>query len=320
MSDALPFPDWQSDPKSLKPFADVRLIAVDLDGTFVLEDGAVAEQVQSLQRGLWASRQGHPGVRLTYATGRSLTWVQSLEARLQTRIPSGTPLVLYNGSVVAEAATGVVLDRREIALDALESILKVVLAREGASVFAYSGPHEILASPAREVVAAWSSSSERPEYDVNGVEIEWDPPDSRRFEPVAILVTVEDSALEQLTKELGAVGGISITSGGPTYLEVRPPGSSKATGLRAATDRLGIDRRDVLALGDSDNDVEMLEWAGVAVVVSGATDRARASSDYVTRFGPSRGVLEVLRGVKFARRYFQATSTGRISGREKMDV
>lgn len=315
MSDALPFPDWRSDPKSLKPFADVRLIAVDLDGTFVLGDGAVADQVQSLQRGLWATRQGHPGVRLTYATGRSLTWVQSLEARLQTRIPSGTPLVLYNGSVVAEAATGVVIHRREIALDALESILKVVLARKGASVFAYSGPHEILTGPAMEVVAAWSSGSERPEHDVNGVEIEWDPSDPRRFSPVAILVTVEDSALEQLKEELAAIGGLSITTGGPTYLEVRPPGSNKATGLCAATRKLGVDRRDVLALGDSDNDVEMLEWAGIAVVVSGATDRARASSDYVTRFGPSRGVLEVLRAIKFARRYFQAPPTaGRVSG------
>lgn len=306
-------PDWRSDPESLSPFADVELVAVDLDGTFVGVDGAVVDRVQSIQMGLRVGRWGRPGVRLTYATGRSLTWVQQLEQRLQTKIPSGTPLVLYNGSVVVEAVTNTVLHRREIPLDALEEIIEIATP-VGADVLAYSGPLEILGGPEGEIVAAWSQNpgSER---DINGIQIQWGMSEFL-FSPVALLVTApsEPSRLTELGAQLSEVKGVSVTTGGASFLEVRPRGSNKATGLDAATHQLDVDRSRVLALGDSDNDIEMLKWAGIAVVVAGATADAQACSDYITRFGPSQGVIEVLRTIKFARRYFSTARTGRTSG------
>jgi Cof subfamily protein (haloacid dehalogenase superfamily) len=316
-----PIPDWRSDPEALRLFADVELIAVDLDGTLVGADGAVVDQVQSIQIGLRVGRWGRPGVRLTYATGRSLTWVQRLEQRLQSKIPSGTPLVLYNGSVVVEAVTGTVVHRREISLAALESIIEIAVP-QGADVLAYSGPRDILEGPEGETVAAWSQSGEQPERDVNGIEIEWGLSRSPKFEPVAVLVTTprETSKLAGLLGLLSAIDDISVTTGGTNFFEIRPQGSNKATGLGAATARLGVDPSRVLALGDSDNDIEMLEWAGVAVVVAGATNRAQACSDYITRFGPSQGVIEVLRTIKYARRYFQSAKTGRTSGRQEVDL
>jgi Cof subfamily protein (haloacid dehalogenase superfamily) len=312
-------PDWRSDPESLKPFANVELVAVDLDGTFVGADGAVVDQVQSLQLGLRVGRWGRPGVRLTYATGRSLTWVQRLERRLQTKIPSGTPLVLYNGSVVVEAVTNTVLHRREIPKESLESILDVAVP-QGADVLAYSGPEEVLGGPEGETVAAWSKNPQA-ERDINGIRIVWGHTQAP-FNPVALLVTAPSShsSLTALGANLSEVEGVSVTTGGSSFLEIRPRGSNKATGLGAATLQLDVDRSRVLALGDSDNDIEMLKWAGIAVVVAGATADAQECSDYMTRFGPSQGVIEVLRTIKYARRYFNSARTGKNGGRQGMDV
>jgi hypothetical protein len=222
---------------------------------------------------------------------------------------------------VLAAKAVLVLVPLQIALRTLDSILSMALSRGGTSVFAYSGPNEVLRGPGLEVVAGWSTDGKGPTHDVNGVEIEWDPPASIRFAPVAVLVTAPSPVLRELEGELATLPGISLTTAGGRYLEIRPPGSNKATGLTAAIDRLGISREQVLAIGDSDNDVEMLEWAGISVVVNGATDQARTCSDYVTRFGASKGVLEVLRAVKFARRYFQAAGgTGRLSGQRGVDI
>jgi Cof subfamily protein (haloacid dehalogenase superfamily) len=301
-----PLPEWRSEPAALEPFASVELVAVDLDGTLVEANGEVVDQVQSIQHGLRMRRWGRPGVRLTYATGRSLTWVLDLEKRLSTKIPSGTPLVLYNGSVVMESVTGTLIERREIPITSLEAIVDLATAHD-ADVYAYLGPSEWdTDGNGREIVVGWSAKLELPVRDVNGAMITWNPRDWPSICPVAILVSTPLSTVEDagLAASLENVPGISVTAGGRRYLEIRPEGSNKATGLRAASQRLGVDSRHVLALGDSDNDVEMLDWAGIAVVVDGATAAALAHSDYVTRFGASRGAIEVLRAIKYARRYF----------------
>lgn len=298
-------PDWRSDPDALRPFAGVELIAVDLDGTLVDAEGSVVHQVQKIQLGLRPGRFGRRGVSLTYATGRSLTWVQELERKVDSRIPSGTPLVLYNGSVVVEAVTGRMIARRTISGSAIEAVIGLAVDHH-ADLFAYSGPLEFSGDQAIETVVAWSPGPARPEHDVNGIPIDWDLSRLAEYEPVAVLISgpAEPSERAALVDRLSRVSDISITAGGSSYIEVRPGGSNKATGLEAATAGLGINSDHVLALGDSDNDVEMLEWAGLAVVVAGSTTAAQEHSDYVTRFGPSQGVIEVLRAIKYARKYF----------------
>jgi Cof subfamily protein (haloacid dehalogenase superfamily) len=306
MPDPQPLPDWRSNPAALEPFSRVALVAVDLDGTLVGADGAVVDQIQTLQHGLLISRGGHQGVKLTFATGRSLTWVLKLQQELVRGVPKGTPLVLYNGSVVIEAVTGIVLFREELSADTLAAIVATTRGKD-VDVYAYAGPSEWSIGEARpERVVAWSNRMDLPQVDVNGAPIEWNGAEGDLGSAVAVLIATRESAAAQrrLLVSLSEVVGISVTSSGGGYIEVRPQGSSKARGLEAAVAQLNIDRRRVLALGDSDNDIEMLEWAGLSVVVAGATPGAQAHSDFVTRRGASSGVIEVLRAIKHARRYF----------------
>ena len=71
----------------------------------------------------------------------------------------------------------------------------------------------------------------------------------------------------------------------PTYgaygLIVNPPGVSKWSGIDAYCQIAGIHPSEVLAVGDGDNDVEMLARAAVAVAVKGGTDKAIAAADHV---------------------------------------
>ena len=56
----------------------------------------------------------------------------------------------------------------------------------------------------------------------------------------------------------------------------------KASGIEQVTEHLGIARRDTLAIGDSDNDLEMLRHAGVGIAMGNAPDAVKAIADEVT--------------------------------------
>ena len=58
-------------------------------------------------------------------------------------------------------------------------------------------------------------------------------------------------------------------------LDILPPGISKGWALRKLAGRMGVDRKETMAIGDNWNDVEMLEWAGQSVVMGNAATELR---------------------------------------------
>jgi hydroxymethylpyrimidine pyrophosphatase-like HAD family hydrolase len=61
-----------------------------------------------------------------------------------------------------------------------------------------------------------------------------------------------------------------------SILDLLPPGVSKGWALERLATRLGVDRKETMAIGDNWNDVDMLEWAGQAVMMANAAQDLRA--------------------------------------------
>ena len=75
---------------------------------------------------------------------------------------------------------------------------------------------------------------------------------------------------------------------------ILPPGVNKATGLAAALDELGIAPENVVAVGDAENDREMLELCGCSAAVANALPALKGCVDVVTRAGHGAGVTELI--------------------------
>ena len=88
--------------------------------------------------------------------------------------------------------------------------------------------------------------------------------------------------------------GAKITQAIPTMLELVPEGTSKATGLTKLISEYGIRPEEILAIGDGENDTEMLQLAGTAVAVANATPGLKAIADYVVASNHNDGVAEAL--------------------------
>jgi hydroxymethylpyrimidine pyrophosphatase-like HAD family hydrolase len=84
-----------------------------------------------------------------------------------------------------------------------------------------------------------------------------------------------------LAEHLG-LHGVTYFVGWSAWLDIAPAGADKATALADVAARLGVDRRDVLALGDGRNDLEMLRWAGRGVAMADAPPEVQQAADHVT--------------------------------------
>ena len=299
-------PNWLHDVEALRRFAKIRLIVIDLDGTLIssAQPNPLLNTIKDLVRSLNHHRYK---VGLTIATGRTLAGVRPVLETLP--LHKGVPLILYNGSLVVRNGTFKVIERRTISLESLQQIIETS-SNHCVRTFAYfyNDPwFEAQDVSEHEYVMGWTSNCE-PGHEFNNMPVRWlsTPEVGKTIEPSALLIDTSNdpTAAAQIELELANIHDISITRSGIRYIEVRPKGSNKGIALERIANDTDLTRDEILALGDNDNDSEMLTWAGIGVAISEASPTALTSSDYVCHYGVYEGVVEALRLVRLARRYF----------------
>lgn len=85
------------------------------------------------------------------------------------------------------------------------------------------------------------------------------------------------------------------------FYEIIPKGYSKATGMKYMTKHLGISEKHTLAIGDSTNDMAMLEYAGISVAMGNSNDSVKQSVDFVTKSVNEEGVAYALEHFGFVK-------------------
>jgi Cof subfamily protein (haloacid dehalogenase superfamily) len=81
----------------------------------------------------------------------------------------------------------------------------------------------------------------------------------------------------------------------PGYYECALKGCNKATGMEVVLDHLGKTAQDTIAMGDSMNDLDMLEYAGFSIAMENAVEEVKKACDAVTRTVNEGGVALALR-------------------------
>lgn len=89
--------------------------------------------------------------------------------------------------------------------------------------------------------------------------------------------------------------GLSYFSSSPYSVDVYPPNVHKAYGIRQVISKLDIDISEVMAFGDSINDIEMLEAVGLGVAMGNASDVAKNSANFVTKSLQEDGIMYALK-------------------------
>ncbi|HEX5466908.1 MAG TPA: Cof-type HAD-IIB family hydrolase [Candidatus Limnocylindrales bacterium] len=260
------------------PDEPIRLVVSDLDGTLLRGDLTVSPRVRQAIDATQAR-----GVSVLVASGRMyrsiVPWAQELGL--------GGPVIAYQGAYVRELPGRTTGPQPPQAAGALlrHRPLDAAVAREAVAWCLGRGldPHaniddQLVMSEDDRNAADYERSS--------GIEARFVPDLMAELErwPTKILAAGASGRPEALLDEVRATfrGRAQVTVSHPEYLEFTAPGVTKGQALRWVARRLRVPIRQVLAIGDQYNDLEMLAAAGHGVAMGQSPLRVRAAARYVT--------------------------------------
>jgi Cof subfamily protein (haloacid dehalogenase superfamily) len=259
----------------------VRLLALDLDGTIVGDGMQVSVRVRGAVR-----KALDAGVHVTIASGRPFRQTRLFADDLGIR----EPLICYQGAVVRDALSGEVYFRRAVPLHLAHEFIDVAREHEwDLSVFVDDGLYVERVTPLARFYAEYGPIQE----ELNPVG------DLRAFvssEPIKLIVVTEAEQAgmaNDLLKERFA-GRLRIVRSFACFVEGTNLAASKGQALSFLAGKLGVTQAETMAIGDHDNDADMVAWAGLGVAMGNASPAVKAAADYVAPSIEEDGAAEAI--------------------------
>ncbi len=262
------------------------LIALDIDGTVVLEDQSLSPGiVEAVEH---AHRAGH---EVMLATGRSWEGTRGI---LRVLGLSPEYVVCSNGAVVLRRLGGDLAEEHQYERFHVETF-------DATEVLTLLGTHLPHAQYMVELADGRRLYTE-PLDDWNLAGAKRVPFQELSAQPVCRVVAVSrNDSQEEFSRIVESVGlhQVMYWIGWSSWLDVAPQGVDKGTGLEIVRQQLGVDPEHVLVMGDGPNDVGMFEWAlshgGRAVAMEQGSQAVRDAAGETTTSVYDGGVAAVLR-------------------------
>jgi len=254
-----------------------RLIAIDVDGTLLPTNSQVISDRNA--NALRAAQEA--GITVAIATGRRPAYTVPLLAGLGLR--ADTPLIASNGAVLSTLGGGVI-DRCHMQSRVARGLCGV-LRPFGTVVFTFDRPGrgELVLEDVEQAhgrIAMWVETNRNAIEVVKPLElalVDGDDPIQGMAAGTIFEMKEAEKALKasEWAAECEAVR-TEYPARDISILDLLPPGVSKGWALERLAARLGVDRKETMAIGDNWNDADMLEWAGQGIVMANAAKELRA--------------------------------------------
>lgn len=269
----------------------IKLLALDIDGTLLTPRGELTPRNSAAING---ARQ--LGVLVVLVTGRRFSSARELMQKLELDIP----LVSHNGALTKNVETLETLDFHPLDAEIARSIIPV--GREfGADMICCDDPHG-LGTIVIEGISADNKSLHRylDKYRQSVVEV----PDLLEYvdhPPIQMMFSGRCDPMEEFAESLRSAIGERIQlfktrypSVDLTILDALSTTASKGAGLAMIAHRHGVAREEIMAIGDNHNDLTMLDYAGVGVVMANAEEELKQMEFELTSSNEEDGVAEAI--------------------------
>ncbi|WNF38489.1 Cof-type HAD-IIB family hydrolase [Bacillaceae bacterium IKA-2] len=236
----------------------IKLIAIDMDGTLLNDRHEIsAENRKAIKEAQ------EKGVHIVISTGRTSMTCKELVDSLSLH----SYLITVNGSEIWDE-TGKLVERQLLGAEYIEHMWRLKQKHE---------------------VKCWAAS-------VGDVWREEFPEDFSVHEWMKFGFEIQDDKIRQtIFDELIQNQALEISNSSPINLEINAAGVNKAKALEKVCKRIGIKMDQVLAMGDSLNDLAMIKESGVGVAMGNAQQFVKDSADWVTASNLEDGVAKAIR-------------------------
>ena len=256
-----------------------KLIASDMDGTLLNDDSQLTPRTKTA-----ILKAIDAGVLFIAATGRPLMRVVDFLSLFDNDMPC----IIFNGATAFMSKSGKVL---------FHNYLDVSLAREAFSIGVSRNIPMILWTDNR----LWTNRvcENTSEYaNLSGSDMtvikNLDALEGRSISKVLWIDTEENTLLQQRVMKEHFGDRLNCHRSLPRYLEFVSPRATKGGAMAEIGKIYGIGRDEMIGIGDSFNDISMIEYAGLGVAVANAPDDIKAISNHITLSNNEDGVAAVI--------------------------
>lgn len=237
-----------------------RLVATDLDGTFLSPDGTVSEENARA-----VAEAADAGLPVVFVTGRPPRWLGVI-----ADLPMAHPTVIAsNGALLWDLAQSEPLWARTIAPDVAREVIGMVRRELPGAAFGFEQGLRFGFEGTYRLGLNRDEALARPEFFTGRAE-------DLAAEPfVKLLIQHDGMGSDELSRRVSSLIGSALTVthsswGALGLLELSAAGVTKAETLARYASELGVAREDVAAFGDMPNDRTMLAWAGQPFIMADA--------------------------------------------------
>lgn len=265
----------------------IKLVTIDMDGTLVNSQRQVTPEVIAA-----VAEAKAKGVRIVLCTGRPFPGVEP-ELALLNLMDDSDYVITYNGSLVQNVKTKEVIFSAELTKDDYLVInymaqkLGVHLHVSGEDAIYTANrdisPYTVYESHLVHMPIRFRSSDEMMQLDLNMIKMMMiDEPE------------ILDAAIQQIPEEFKE--NYTVVKSAPFYLEVLNKAANKGAAVHALAEHLGLTKDEVMAIGDNENDLSMIQYAGTGVAMANGIPLIKEHADYITTAtNDEDGVAEALR-------------------------
>jgi Cof subfamily protein (haloacid dehalogenase superfamily) len=256
-----------------------QAIFIDIDGTLLDRKGNVSSATKES-----IMRAKKKGIHVVINTGR----IYAEAANILNFAGINAPIIAANGAYMTDDTHKIVIYNNTIEKDMLKWMLELSHRHDvsiGLSSLNKFYCDESFCELERKLNLPWQLKEKKGLID-DSVCIKTDEEWSELFNSVEIVkckfFSCEHEHLDKVRKDMDALGRMEVVSSGKHAMECSNKGVSKASGMLRYLQYYGIQREKSMAIGDSDNDISMIEMAGLGVAMGYAGEELMEKADYIT--------------------------------------
>lgn len=261
-----------------------KLIAIDMDGTLLNDQHTVDKQtIKTLEEA------NHLGIKIVLCSGRPIGGMKSYVDALNLN-QKGDYTIAYNGGLVQDAYTGDNIIEFSLNYEHLKQLYALSLELHTPMHFfdtkgVYTPNKNINHYTVYEAFLNNIPLFYRNIEDIN--------PD----QPLSKIMFIDHpehlkKVIPKIPKEL--YKKYTIVQSAPHFLEFVHPETNKGLAVQKLAEKLGIKREEVICIGDNENDLSMIEYAGCGVAMGNAVEKIKAAADFETLSNNENGVAHAI--------------------------
>lgn len=263
---------------------EINMIGLDLDGTALNDNGEFSERTRQAFKKAYEK-----GIHVVIATGRAEF---SLPKNI-SEIEGLEYVITSNGARVLRLSDGCVVYKNFISPQKVREIIEVLKSQNARAEMFANGKAYISRSEYDGIVSGdiltrskgYVMATRNPIDDIYAHMIDWED----HIENISVNYP-NNEAKHECEKKLSELEGITVTSSFPLNNEIGGASTSKADALEYLLQSFGLHKDNLMACGDSRNDIAMIKHAGLGIAMENADDCVKDAADITTLSNEEDGV------------------------------